>query len=103
MSATPTDLAALLAALPEWTWIVLTLFLLLVVLRAGSLAYKSTALESSTMDELARLTVVNQKLIAFCSKVLRHFAGCARCVRVDNSREELEDEYMRLMTEIGAR
>lgn len=40
------------------------------------------------------------KLIAFCSKVLMHFSGCGSCPGRQAQRDELVEEYQRIMEEI---
>ncbi len=83
MQAQPTDLFTLILAIPSWFWLAPMLFLLVFVLRFGSLFWRGSkaddvifARNTDLSAEVAKLTSHKAQLIAWSSKAIRHFSGC---------------------------
>lgn len=103
------EIITVIGAIPEWFWIVPSLFLLLILTRMWSSIFQQTKLDgalylqnSELMAEVTKLTAHKARLIAWSSKAIRHFSGCGGCVFAsqDASRDELEAEYNEMMVEM---
>lgn len=106
VNTSPTEIVNAVNALPDWFWIVPSLFLILFIMRIGSNIFQQTKLNDATFAhtndltaEVAKLTSHKAQLIAWSSKAVRHFSGCGGCLlmRQTESRDDLEAEYNEMM------
>ena len=109
MQATPTDLVVAINAIPDWLWIVPTLFLILFIMRIGSNVFQTSKLTDATFAhntdlsaEVSKLTAHKAILIAWGSKAVLHFSGCRGCsvAGQNGSRHSLEVEFNQMMKDM---